>query len=765
MADSTQPARSPAQPRLAVVEDNPHVARVVCKLARRAGFDVTHHPTAMSLRQAPTTPPPLAIVLDLGLPDEDGIALLDFIQERLAASAIIIMSGKEPGVIHATAQLIEARGLRLLGTLHKPFRIQALQRLLVALRGERRKAPRTAEEEAQTVTPEMLRHALHSGAFVPFYQPQTTTREGTIVGFEALMRWRHPEWGIVAPGRFIPLAARHNLLTEMTWMMLEQVAEDWRRLGWRKTTVAVNLPASFLMQPRLPEKLIALCARQGLAPTQLVLEITESEALEDLSHQLGNLIRLRLSGFSLSIDDFGTGYSSLISLYQTPFQELKIDQAFVMRADSDPIALEIIRTLVFLSGRLRIALIAEGVEREDLRALLARVGVERIQGYLIHPPMPFDELAAWRREYQPVPSGEEEMPTTRLTAVADEVEQTMKQAVDPALAAPLSQAIRERADDDRFRSLFAHFFDRVPQLPRLLGVLLHCEYTQLQQEMADIQQLPEEEQFRAIRGRMEFFEHLRALAVEVREGAWRARLEQAEARAAREHLERLLAESSVVWLRRRRVRLIEWIEEVPVQAVVTLHDIVGRQLLVELNRDLARLLAACDYQAQIATRDGKELIQARMEEVRNGLVRFTLGSIQPNRRGRRRHVRVCHPQQPPAQLQPRGGEERSCRIVDLSISGMRLALPPGSAASAVRTPVHCRFTIDGGEIRGKGTVRWQSRGEDGEVQCGISFACANSTMQKLLHEEALRLQRDLIARLNNTQLPVLLRNALDEMER
>ncbi len=753
------------RPLLAVVEDNPHVAKVVCKLAARAGFSTRHYPTAISLRTAPTSPPPLCILLDLGLPDDDGIALLDYIQEQLAASAIIIMSGKDPSVIHAAGQLVQARGLNLIGTLHKPFRLRTLHSLLERVRGERRRVPRDSEEKTRTVTSKMLRQALQRGEFIPFYQPQVMTRDGSITGFEALMRWQHPQWGIVAPGRFIGLAAQNHLLTDITWMMLEKVATHWRELAWRETTVSANLPASFLDQPHLPEKMIRLTARHGIAPAQFTLEVTESEALQDVTHQLGNLVRLRLAGFPLSIDDFGTGYSSLISLYQTPFQELKIDQAFVMRADSDPVALEIIRALVFLSQRLRVQLIAEGVETEQVRQLMARLGVARIQGYLIHPPMPFEELSSWKDTYKPEKIDLHDDTTETLEIRSRPPADPTENGIDETTATHLEQALKEHADEKRFRDLFANAFAQKASIAALLTFLLHREWLQLQQEMESIRTLPDDEQHEAIRKCLSFFERARQIAIEVRESRWQERLREAEERATHEHLNRILAESSMRWLRHHKIKLTAWLEEVPVQATVRLIDLAQRHLIVELNRELARLLAINDYRAFITTHDGNQQVQVEMTDAHKGRVRLAMGAIVPNRMGKRRHVRVRHPQQPEGKVILQDSSEIPCRIVDLSISGLRLSLPLKARTHlAPHQTLRCRFPVSDHEILGKGTIRWMANDEQGQqLLCGISFFCANSAMQKLLHEETLRLQRDLIARLNSAKLPVLLRNALDEM--
>jgi len=763
---------TPNHPLLIVVEDNPNVAKTVCHLASRLGFAPQHFSSATSFRQSPTTITPSAIILDLGLPDDDGITLIDHIHSHFAASGIIIMSGKDPSVIHATGELVQTHGLHLIGTLHKPFHLKALQQLLTVVRGERRRAARTPDAASETVTMEMLQHALQNKQFVPFYQPQTTTIEATVVGFEALMRWNHPQWGIVAPGRFIHLAAQHRLLDQMTWDMLEQVASHWQQLAWSKTTVSVNLPASFLSQKKLPEKILRLISRYGLDPSQLMLEITESEALQDIPHQLKNLIRLRLAGFPLSIDDFGTGYSSLVSLYQTPFQELKIDQAFVMRADNDAIALEIIHTLVFLARRLNIQLIAEGVETESVRALLIDAGVERIQGYLVHKPMPFSHLQRWREAYQARPSSAPVAPPSSTMPTASLSPKNLLATVrnsltmtDHTITKQLVDALAAKRDDETFGTIFKAIFACGESISTMLALLLRSEWSLLQQTMPEIQQLPDAEQYNAIRHRLDFFDHLRQLAVEVKEQCWQQELQQAHNDANNEHLNRVIAENSVIWLRRKKVKLTAYFEEIPVSVVAKLVDIIGSSVVVALDDELAKVLSVNDYRALIATRDGQEKIEVEMMEVRKGRVRLTMGVITPNHIGQRKHVRVRHPLHPEATLTIKGQQPITAHVVDISISGAKLTLPfHAQQQIAKQMAVHCQFDIGTDNLVGKGTIRWLQVDEaQQQCHCGITLAC-NANDQRHLQEETLRLQRDLIAQLNNAKLPVLLRNALDEIK-
>ncbi|MDX8409752.1 MAG: EAL domain-containing protein [Mariprofundales bacterium] len=758
---------------IAIVDDNAHITKTLCRVAEQMGFIATAYRNGSTFLHSTETAMD-GIILDLGLPDIDGIALLDHISDHHPACGIIVISGKEESIIHSAGQLIEARQLNLLGTLHKPFRLKALQKLLTAIRGERRSNPRPPDAPTQPISADMLQEALSAGQFVPYYQPQVVTHDGTIVGFEALMRWHHPEWGVVAPGRFIGLASRFGLLDRMTWEMLRLVAADWQQAAWKHETVSVNLPASFLTQKKLPEKLIQLTSSFDIDPSQLMLEVTESEALNDTPHQLNNLIRLRLAGFQLSIDDFGTGYSSLVSLYQVPFHELKIDQTFVMRITQDSIAVEIIQALVFLAKKLKMVLIAEGVETDEVRLLLDTMGVERTQGYLIQRPMPFDTLLKWHTEYQPqclpdiLPetTTKPEQPLQPDSAPStDASSEPSALKVEEALLLELTTALNNRVDDPSFRSIFERIFQAGEGITPLLALLLHREWEFLQQEIPRIRQLPDEAQYVALKEELDFFNHLRQLAVMVKEAWWQNQLQQTEGKLHHEHLNRVIAENSIIWLRRKKVKITSYLEEVPVHALVNLIDIVGHTIIVALSEELAQALAIDDYHAWIVTKDGKERIRATVQEVKQGKIRFMLGKIDRSTHERRRHVRVRHPLRPPATLISQDGTTIDGHVVDLSISGARLALPLKVQDQYKKgASITCNITLGKDPVSGKGEIRWLYPDEpNDQLLCGVSLS-GNANDQRRIQEETFHLQRDLIASLNNAKLPVMLRAALDEMQ-
>ena len=238
-----------------------------------------------------------------------------------------------------------------------------------------------------------LRSAVAADAFELHFQPQVALPQGIVTGFEALIRWRHPERGLLAPGAFLPLAERLGLMGRIGgWVLREACAAATRWPGG--LSVAVNLAPAQLADGRLPGTIAALLAECGLPPGRLELEVTEAVLLANAEGALGQLLALRESGVRIAMDDFGTGHSSLTQLRVFPFDRLKIDRSFVKDLPLGGDATAIVRAVIGLGRSLGIAVIAEGVETEaQLRALLAE-GCAAAQGFLFGRPVPAAQVPA-----------------------------------------------------------------------------------------------------------------------------------------------------------------------------------------------------------------------------------------------------------------------------------------------------------------------------------------------------------------------------------
>ena len=231
------------------------------------------------------------------------------------------------------------------------------------------------------------------------YQPQVN-HHGRVTGVEALLRWQHPERGLVAPAEFIPAAEDTGLILPLGQWALETACEQLAAWAARTETadlsIAVNVSVRQFRHPDFVDMVMAAIARTGIRPQRLKLELTESLLADDrMEITLAKMGTLKAMGVTLSIDDFGMGYSSLSMLKRLPLDQLKIDKSFVADVLTDPNDAAIARTIIGLAQSLGLAVMAEGVETEAQRDFLARHGCENYQGYLFCRALPIDELEAF----------------------------------------------------------------------------------------------------------------------------------------------------------------------------------------------------------------------------------------------------------------------------------------------------------------------------------------------------------------------------------
>ncbi|MCA1644699.1 MAG: EAL domain-containing protein [Chloroflexi bacterium] len=249
-----------------------------------------------------------------------------------------------------------------------------------------------------------LRKAIEHDELLLHYQPILDLREGTVVGVEALVRWQHPQRGLVPPSEFIPLAELSGLINPLSHWVLEAAVRQqraWRALGM-DFPVSVNVSRRMLHDRQLPETVAQLLADAEVPPSSLVLEITESSLMADPERADETLKQLRVLGVCMSIDDFGTGYSSLASLKNLVVDELKIDQSFVHAMADDASARAIVRAIIDLADALKLRVVAEGVEDRATWDVLVGLGCDVAQGYLLSPPLAALQLEEWMRTEAPL---------------------------------------------------------------------------------------------------------------------------------------------------------------------------------------------------------------------------------------------------------------------------------------------------------------------------------------------------------------------------
>ena len=241
-----------------------------------------------------------------------------------------------------------------------------------------------------------LRRALEREEFVLFYQPKIDLASGALRGAEALLRWKHPERGLVAPGQFIPVLEETGLIVPVGEWVLRKACADlkaWQAAGLAPGPVAVNLSARQFRLQDLHARIAGIVREAGVDPALVELEITESQLMQDPDHAIRVMRALREAGMRIAIDDFGTGYSSLSYLTRFPVGALKIDRSFVADVNDDAQDAAIVRTIIEMAHTLGFTVVAEGIETEAQARYLREHGCEQAQGYLFARPMPADELA------------------------------------------------------------------------------------------------------------------------------------------------------------------------------------------------------------------------------------------------------------------------------------------------------------------------------------------------------------------------------------
>jgi len=245
-----------------------------------------------------------------------------------------------------------------------------------------------------------LRAAIAAGALTLYYQPQADLASGRVRGVEALVRWPHPERGLIPPDAFIPLAEQTGLIAPLTdWALGEAIRQcsEWRRAGLA-LTVSVNLSVWNLHDVGLPDRIVALLQTHAVPPASLRLEVTETALMADPERALTVLTRLAALGLGVAVDDFGAGYSSLAYLKTLPVDELKIDKGFVHELATDATDTAIVAATVGLGHALGLRVVAEGIEDRASWDQLAGMGCDVAQGYYLSRPQPADALARWLRE-------------------------------------------------------------------------------------------------------------------------------------------------------------------------------------------------------------------------------------------------------------------------------------------------------------------------------------------------------------------------------
>ena len=389
-----------ANQKILILDDEVDVGEFVSAAAQGMGFECTATTDATTFLKA-LTPDTTLILLDLMMPGMDGIELLRLLGEQKCKASIVLMSGVDKRVLKTAAQLAQVLGLSIVGHLQKPFRLTELEGILA-----RSSEPATlpiVQPEAQITQNEELRNAIERDEFVLHYQPLIDIATGRILGVEALVRWQHPERGLIFPDNFIGRMEGLGLIDELGWIVVNRGLSEVGQFAngdGRAPMLSLNESVYSLHDLKLPDILVSIAEKYGISPGNVTIEITESRLIEELSRTLDILARLRMKQVKLSIDDFGTGYARMQQLKIIPATEMKIDRSFVQDMQSSEQDRIMVEKSIEMGHELGMNVIAEGVETQEQLDFLRLKGCDGAQGYLFTRPLPPAELVSWLKTYR-----------------------------------------------------------------------------------------------------------------------------------------------------------------------------------------------------------------------------------------------------------------------------------------------------------------------------------------------------------------------------
>ena len=389
MLDAQNLIRRPAERmagdnRVLVVDDDPQVLSLLDKVIRRMGFEA-RTVNSLDLVDKAAASGAALLLLDLHVGGDHALTLIQQLSTAGVTIPVVLMSGYGTRMLNAVRETCAEQNFTVAGVLGKPFEMSALEAILAHVRWRKADLHRRC-----------LHQAIETGEVVPFYQPVVDMRTGKATGAEALVRWLHPEQGVMLPSDIIPEAEEQGLTPLLTYSMIGQSLRDWRWLsdGDSQFDISVNVTADVVARPEFVSKVAGLLAEQGVSPRRLTLEITESLSALDAPQICAALCHLRSMGINLALDNFGTGHSSLAALRDLPFNKVKLDRSFVTHAEARQGERMIMASVTRLACDFGLESVAKGIETQGCFDLVRDFGMDYGQGYLMAEPLPRDAFKA-----------------------------------------------------------------------------------------------------------------------------------------------------------------------------------------------------------------------------------------------------------------------------------------------------------------------------------------------------------------------------------
>ncbi len=390
--------------KILILDDDHFMLRLLTHMLTNQGFtsvsSCDNGVDALKKIDVADTCPDL-ILLDLNMPDMDGIEFVRYLVDRHYTGNLILVSGEDERMLQTAEKLVHAHKIPMLGYLHKPVSPEKLFALIENWMPPASKKPKSHAKKVYDA--EEIQAAISNHELVNYYQPKVSVATGEIISVETLVRWHHPADGLILPDQFIGIAEQNSLIRDLTCQVLINAlaqAKKWQQSG-QELRIAINVSMDNLASLDFQDLVVNLVKENNLSPQNIILEVTESQLMgADKRIPLEILTRLRLKRFHLSIDDFGTGHSSMTQLRDIPFDELKIDQSFVHRAWTDETLRAMYDASLSMAKQLGMDVVAEGVEDLNDWELLRQTGCDMAQGNFISLPIQAVDFPRWTKEWQ-----------------------------------------------------------------------------------------------------------------------------------------------------------------------------------------------------------------------------------------------------------------------------------------------------------------------------------------------------------------------------